>query len=251
VEREIGNVVADVGLRAFRYLSFPPVVFETRPRPVVEVSVAPAEVPAPAAPPAAPVPMAQPAAVVQAAPPAPAMPSAPPPPSAPVRFADGLPRFGVTALPAGAAAPPSGSIAGGGLFAPHPAAPSFTAPPPSSPAPAFVMPSARAESTPGPSPGPALPWPAMSAPPAAQAAMAPVTAQSPVLPAAAWPDPFAPAALPEAPRLRRLTELQGLAQPPPPRPSGRSSGTRSYALLQDVHAELAGRAPPARREPEA
>jgi hypothetical protein len=45
VEREIGNVAADVGLRAFRYLSFAPVAFDVRPVPVRdEAPDAPAEV---------------------------------------------------------------------------------------------------------------------------------------------------------------------------------------------------------------
>lgn len=226
MEREIGNVVADVGLRAFRYLSFPPAVFETRPRPVAEVAPVVAE----------PAPSPEAAPAMPAAPPAPALPVAPP--SAPARFAEGLPRFGVTSLPTGAPTGPAGSIAGGGLFAPQPAAPSFTAPPPSSPAPAFVMPAARPQAAPTPTPSPA---PTLSLP------AAPVATQGAAPP---WPDPFAPATLPEPPRLRRMVELQGLAPPPPP---PRPAGPRSYALLQDVHAELAGRAPPAaaRRDPPA
>lgn len=246
LEREIGNVAADAGLKAFRYLSFAPVAFASRPIPAPDArDAAPQQDMAPSPPEvtlqAETVPALEPAA----------LPTAPPPPEvdmAPLVMAPPVP---VASVPALTAAAPRGSDPG--LFSPTPGMPSFTTVTEAVSRPAFVVPAPEM-------PARMLPEPA------------------PLAPTAPAPAGLAPT-LSGAARLRRLAELQPGGVPrPAPASTGSGSGTgtgngngtgnstgigngigagRRFALLQDVRSDLAGRpdhramAPAPAREPPA
>jgi hypothetical protein len=214
VEREIGNVAADAGLKAFRYLSFAPVVFEARP-----------EAPPADSEPGASEPGASESAALQ-----PGMPTLPA-----VADRDRVATVAALAeepvenpaIPAPSSEQPAASRPAfpanlpPGLFSATPGMPSFTTVTEAANTPTFVV------------AGPALsvvPETSLSEPAPALTAQAPPEALAKLPPAPA---------LAGTPDLRRIAELQGGGAPRTASVAG--SGTaRRYALLQDIRAELAG-----------
>jgi len=212
VEREIGNVAADAGLKAFRYLSFAPVVFDASPVATPAVPDAVQEESALAQMDSAPSPSETPACadalLESAAPPAPPLP--PEVAMTPPVAEKPLPAPPIPIAPAPAMVTQDQAGAASGMFSPTPGMPSFTTVTEAVSTPAFVIAGLAAAAP--PAPVAALP---VSVPPAASA-------------------------LSGAARLRQLAELQAGNAPRPAPPSNGNGAGRRYALLQDVRAELAG-----------